>query len=190
MENPRDQLSHIHSLSTSLLRETNPNCGIPSVALFPFFTWLSCLLFAIGALSASLVDDSLLIDASNSKCSFLFLFLCFCFFPILPCLHEYPGDASLLEDMQDLFERFPYWGERLYKVLKEVEDPTPMTWYEKWSDRRKSPRYTYWAGVIALGFALFFGITATILGALQVWISYCSWQGEAVGHSCKFLSSH
>lgn len=45
--------------------------------------------------------------------------------------HEYPGDTSLPEDMRDLFERFPYWGERLYKVLKEVEDPTPMTWYEK-----------------------------------------------------------
>ena len=104
--------------------------------------------------------------------------------------HEYPGDTSLPEDMQDLFEHFPYWGERLYEVLKEVEDPIPMTWYEKWSDRRKSPRYTYWAGVIALGFALFFSITATILGALQVWISYCSWQGEAVGHSCKFLRSH
>jgi len=28
--------------------------------------------------------------------------------------------------MQDLFERFPYWGERLYKILKEVEDSTPM----------------------------------------------------------------
>ena len=76
--------------------------------------------------------------------------------------------------MQDLFERFPYWGERLYKILKEVEDLTPMTWYEKWSYRRNSPRYTYRAGVIASGFALFFGITATILGALQVWISYCS----------------
>ena len=76
--------------------------------------------------------------------------------------------------MQDLFERFPYWGERLYKILKEVEDLTPMTWYEKWFDRCKSPCYTYWVGFIALGFALFFGITATILGALQVWISYCS----------------
>lgn len=47
--NPWDQLGHIHSLSTSLLRETNPDCGIPSVALFPSFTWLSCLLFAIGS---------------------------------------------------------------------------------------------------------------------------------------------
>lgn len=69
-------------------------------------------------------------------------------------LDEYPGDAALPEDVQDLFARFPYWGKRIYKLLKEIEDPTPLTWYEKWSDRRKSSRHMYWAGVIALSFAL------------------------------------
>jgi hypothetical protein len=100
-------------------------------------------------------------------------------------LDEYPGDASIPADLQALFAHYPYWGERLYKLLKEVEDPTPMTWYERWSDRRKAPRYTYWAGVIALALALFFGIASTVLGALQVWIGYCNMKGDATG--CKTL---
>lgn len=98
---------------------------------------------------------------------------------------EYAIDAPLPSYVQELFEEFPYWGDRLYKILKEVEDPTPMMWYERWSDRKKNPRYTYWAGVVTLGLALLFGILATILGALQVWISYCSWQGRSAGHVCK-----
>jgi hypothetical protein len=101
-------------------------------------------------------------------------------------LDEYPGDANTPADLQALFAHYPYWGERLYKLLKEVEDPTPMTWYERWSDRRKAPRYTYWAGVMALALALFFGIASTVLGALQVWIGYCNMNGKAKG--CRNLA--
>lgn len=91
-------------------------------------------------------------------------------------LHERPEDALLPYNMQHLFERFPHWGERLYTILREAEDPTSMIWYERWSDRRKSPRYAYWVTTIALGLAIFFGVATTILGALQVWISYRSWK--------------
>jgi hypothetical protein len=102
-------------------------------------------------------------------------------------LHEHPQSLTLPEDMQDLFEQFPHWGERLYKILREVENPTPMTWYEKWSDRRASPRYTYWAAVMALAFAVFFGIAATILGALQVVMTYCTWLGDDQTDACLAL---
>jgi len=56
-----------------------------------------------------------------------------------------------------------------------------MSWYEKWSDRRKSPRFMYWAGVLALVLAFLFGIFATVLGVLRVWISYCGWKGPSAG---------
>lgn len=49
--------------------------------------------------------------------------------------------------VHELFDVFPHWGDRLYSILQEVAEPTPMSWHEKWSDRRKSPRYMYWAGV-------------------------------------------
>ncbi|KAH0544928.1 hypothetical protein FGG08_001008 [Glutinoglossum americanum] len=98
--------------------------------------------------------------------------------------HETPRDVLLPEDVKSLFGRYPHWGERLYRILKEVEDPTPMTWVEKWADSKKSPRFTYWVGFIALCFALFFGIVASVLGAIQVWISYCAWQDASAGFAC------
>ncbi|KAL5392885.1 hypothetical protein DPSP01_000580 [Paraphaeosphaeria sporulosa] len=106
---------------------------------------------------------------------------------IFSSLHEHPQSLSPPEDMSDLFEQFPHWGERLYKILQEVEHPTPMTWYEKWSDRRSSPRYTYWAAVIALAFAVFFGLAATVLGVLQVVMTYCTWLGDDETNACLAL---
>ena len=96
-------------------------------------------------------------------------------------LDEYPSDASTPGDVQALFMHYPYWGERLYRLLKEVEEPTPMTWYERFSDRRKSPRYSYWCTVIAIVLALFFGIASTVLGALQVWMGYCNMRSDGRG---------
>jgi hypothetical protein len=40
-------------------------------------------------------------------------------------------------------------------------------------------------GVLALMLAFLFGIFATVLGALQVWISYCSWKGPSAGWACQ-----
>lgn len=102
-------------------------------------------------------------------------------------LQERPQSLPPPEDIHDLFEQFPHWGERLYKVIREVENPTPMLWYERWSDRRSSPRSMYWAAVIALGFAVFFGLAATVLGVLQVVITYCTWLGDDQTDTCLAL---
>lgn len=98
--------------------------------------------------------------------------------------HETPRDVLLPETVRDLYERFPHWGDRLYLLWKEAEDPTPITAMGKWSDSNKSPRFMYWAGVIAVSIAIFFGIVATVLGALQVWISYCSWTNDPTISGC------
>jgi len=102
---------------------------------------------------------------------------------------EDAGSSLLPIYVHELFDVFPHWGDRLYSILQEVAEPTPMSWHEKWSDRRKSPRYMYWAGALALMLAFLFGNFATVLGALQVWISYCSWKGPSAGWACQTKSA-
>ncbi|KAK6856658.1 hypothetical protein PG990_011503 [Apiospora arundinis] len=62
--------------------------------------------------------------------------------------------------------KVPLLGERLYDLWIEAEDPTPITTVGKWSDSKKSGRYVYWAGFMALVIAIIFGIAATALAAL------------------------
>jgi hypothetical protein len=88
-------------------------------------------------------------------------------------------------DVTSLSERFPHWGKRLYFLWLEADNPAPVTMAGRWSDSRKSPRFTYWAGVIALSIAIVFGVFATILSALQVWISYCAWRGSTLAGVCE-----
>ena len=51
-------------------------------------------------------------------------------------------------------------------LWKEAEDPIPITAMGKWSESKKSPRFMYWAGVVAVSIATFFGSVATALGAV------------------------
>ncbi|KAI9755414.1 MAG: hypothetical protein M1815_005049 [Lichina confinis] len=159
---------------------------------------------ALGCLPPSVVSETLrtlqlLFPENNEKCK-AFLAKEIAMNNLDHCLsdslhfyqgfHDDAGTAALPEDTHELFEQFPHWGKRLQRILREVEDPTPMAWHEKWSDRRKSPRFTYWAAVIALSVALLFGIAATVLGALQVYISYCSWQEDANKPGCRIIRSN
>ena len=98
--------------------------------------------------------------------------------------HENAGDVQKPTDVYSLYEQFPFWGARLQSLWTEAEEPTPTTFIGKLSDRKKSPRFTYWCGVLTLTVALMFGIVATILAALQVWISYCSWMGDTPVRGC------
>lgn len=99
--------------------------------------------------------------------------------------HETQLDALLPRSVPALYQRFPYWGERLYDLWMETEDPTPITTVGKWSDSKKSGRYIYWAGFLALVIAVLFGIAATVLAALQVWISWCSWVDDQSWPGCS-----
>lgn len=92
--------------------------------------------------------------------------------------HEHPRDALQPVNVSLLGEKFPHWGERLYMLWQESENPAPVSRIGKWSESRKSPRFTWWAGVIALSIAVFFGLLATLLSAVQVWISYSSWKND------------
>lgn len=65
-------------------------------------------------------------------------------------------------------------------LWREAENPAPISKLGWWSESRKSPRFTYWVGVIALSLALFFGIVASVLSAAQVWVSYNAWKRPKV----------
>ncbi|KAK7946843.1 uncharacterized protein PG986_011164 [Apiospora aurea] len=83
-----------------------------------------------------------------------------------------------------LVPKIPLLG-RLYDLWLEAEDPTPITTVGKWSDSKKSGRYVYWAGFVATIIAIVFGIAATALGAVQVWISWCSWVDDPSRPGCS-----
>jgi len=99
--------------------------------------------------------------------------------------HETPRDARNPENIGDLYDKFPRWGERLEVLFKEIENPTPMTRIEKWSEKRKSPRWTTWWVAVGLFVAILFGVAATAIGALQVWISWCSWMDDPTVSGCS-----
>ncbi|KAK1700106.1 hypothetical protein BDP55DRAFT_540832 [Colletotrichum godetiae] len=78
-------------------------------------------------------------------------------------------------DLLALYKQYPHWAKQLARLLKEVDDPTPITRWERYAERRKSPRHMYNCALAALIVAAIFGILATALAAVQVWISYCAW---------------
>ena len=98
--------------------------------------------------------------------------------------HQIPEDANQPADVKDLYIKFPYWAARLDKLWAEAENPSPLTYIGKLTDRNKSPRFTYWCTVVGITIAVIFGAVSSLLGALQVWISYCSWMDNPLVWGC------
>lgn len=88
-------------------------------------------------------------------------------------------------DVKELYQRFPFWGQRLHELWDEAENPTPLTYFDRLSERKKSPRFTYWCAAIGISLAIMFGVLATVLGGIQVWISYCSWLDDPTVRGCS-----
>ncbi|KAI1328411.1 hypothetical protein F5Y16DRAFT_398344 [Xylariaceae sp. FL0255] len=98
--------------------------------------------------------------------------------------HNSPADALHPVDINGLYKRFPFWAERLHDLWAEANNPTPITYIERLTHRKQSPRFSYWCTVVAIMIGILFGIFATLLGALQVWISYCSWLDDPSVTGC------
>lgn len=97
-------------------------------------------------------------------------------------IHQETGYSSpQLTNRRQLFEQHPRWGMRLLLVHEESEDPTPTSWFEQLSERKKSARHVYILTYLALVLALVLAIFTVALGIIQIWISYCDWKGDIGG---------
>ncbi|KAI0141977.1 hypothetical protein BJ166DRAFT_629804 [Pestalotiopsis sp. NC0098] len=100
--------------------------------------------------------------------------------------HECPRDAIEPRDIKSLYEKYPYWADRLYDLWREADDPTPITTIERWSEARRNPRFTYWCAVVSIILAFTFGMISTGLAAVQVWIAWCDWIGDPTAAQCGY----
>ncbi|KAI3327594.1 hypothetical protein HD806DRAFT_327919 [Xylariaceae sp. AK1471] len=100
--------------------------------------------------------------------------------------HERPADALDPSNVRLLYEKYPYWADRLFDLWKEADDPTPTTRIERWTEARRNPRFTYWCTVVSIMIAISFGALATALAAVQVWISWCSWLDDPSVAQCGY----
>lgn len=84
--------------------------------------------------------------------------------------HKTPWDARGPANVHDLYQRYPHWGERLHVLWKEIENPTPMTGVEKWTEKRRGHFWTTWWGIMGVAAAIVSLIITMGLGGVQVWI--------------------
>lgn len=94
-----------------------------------------------------------------------------------------------LTNSEELYKRYPHWASRLQALYEEAEEPTPSSAIGRWAERRRAARHTYWVTVGAFALAILFGIMSTIVGVLQLWVSYCQWQVPNGGFGCRAPSS-
>lgn len=73
--------------------------------------------------------------------------------------------------LRDLFASFPHWAVKLHFLYAEADDPTPITWAGRWAERRRSSMHAVWLTCVALVAAIAFGALASVLAAVQLWIS-------------------
>jgi hypothetical protein len=100
--------------------------------------------------------------------------------------HECPGDAIEPRDIKSLYEKYPYWADRLYDIWREADDPTPITKIERWTEARRNPRFTYWCAVVSIMLAFTFGMLSTGLAAAQLWIAWCDWVDDPTVAQCWY----
>lgn len=89
-----------------------------------------------------------------------------------------------LENSHELYDRYPHWAPRLHALYDEAQEPGPSTALGRWAERRRAARHTYWVTAAAFTLAIVFGVTSTVVGVLQLWVSYCQWQVPKGGRGC------
>ncbi|KAK4444416.1 hypothetical protein QBC34DRAFT_360139 [Podospora aff. communis PSN243] len=77
------------------------------------------------------------------------------------------------------FEKFSVWHDRLVILKQAFDDSRPQTISQWWWDRRNGVQwYTFWVAIMVFILTVFFGTVQSIEGALQVYLSYKSLQGD------------
>ncbi|KAF6797483.1 hypothetical protein CSOJ01_12990 [Colletotrichum sojae] len=96
----------------------------------------------------------------------------------------FAGGQPDTEDTRELLRQYRYWGAQPARLLREIDEPTAVTWLERHAESRRSPRHMYKCAMAALVVTAVFGMLATVLAAVQVWISYCAWMEDPSEAMC------
>lgn len=97
--------------------------------------------------------------------------------PPNPQIHESPMDIGDLQDVRSLCCRYPYWGERLYRLWREVNEPSLVeSRFEAYTKplrdwTRANPSISWLSGVISGCVAVVFGGVGGLYSALQYYAS-------------------
>jgi hypothetical protein len=70
-------------------------------------------------------------------------------------------------------ENFEFWDNRI-AMSKQFSDEAELRTLEKWwHDRRRGVQwYTFWVAALILALTIFFGVTQSLEGALQVYKAF------------------
>lgn len=71
---------------------------------------------------------------------------------------------------------YHYLGARLAELYKELENPNPRGWAERWLERKSGARYVMMATLIGVAIAVMLGMASLAVGGYQAWVGYQAWQ--------------
>ncbi|CAD6446792.1 887b34f4-87ed-4948-aec6-0367f84edd97 [Sclerotinia trifoliorum] len=71
--------------------------------------------------------------------------------------------------------QYHYFGKRLVDLHYELMNPSPRG-FEKWFERRSSPRFVMMATLAGVMLAIFLGLLGLVLAAFQTYIAYMAWK--------------
>ncbi|TGO35296.1 hypothetical protein BHYA_0163g00110 [Botrytis hyacinthi] len=71
--------------------------------------------------------------------------------------------------------QYYYFGARLADLHQELMNPTPRG-FQKWFERKSSPRFVMMATVAGVMFALSLGLSSLALGGFQAYVGYMAWK--------------
>lgn len=75
---------------------------------------------------------------------------------------------------------FPYFARRLNLLLKEMEDPSPATWFERLFDsgEKSAERRMLMATMIGVFITAISSMLSLVVASYQAWIGYQQWQSQ------------
>jgi hypothetical protein len=100
--------------------------------------------------------------------------------------YENPREMLAPFNTKILHTKFPYFGERLEQLWEEADDPSPTSDHARLLDSRRNPRFTYWCAMVSISIAISFGLLATGIGAVQIWITWCTWMDDSTVAQCGY----
>ncbi|KAF7922397.1 uncharacterized protein EAE97_011139 [Botrytis byssoidea] len=90
-----------------------------------------------------------------------------------PDILRYESASIRNAEEQDI--QYQYFGARLVDLHQELMNPTPRG-FEKWFERKSSPRFVMMATIAGVLFAIFLGLLSLALGSFQAYVGYMAWK--------------